>query len=246
VQIWITWLNHLRANLGQAWTLRNCYLILKILKRKMKKIPSKKKPLNKGEEVYAKPGEKLEPESFLHIAAQLRPLAVAMDKLVPDPRNARKHDEKNIAAIAASLREFGQLKPIVVHRETMEIEAGNGAYLAAKQLGWTHLAAVMVEHDPAAANGFKIADNRTAELAEWDLDILGDLLGEIQEDSPTLFDELLLSELLPDADDDNSSGQVEEVPAVFQVVVKCENEHQQQKLFVRLEKEGYDCKLSTL
>jgi hypothetical protein len=70
------------------------------------------------------------PDPLAYIAADIRPLAVPIGDLRPDPRNPRTHDEANLAAIAASLREFGQLKPLVAHRETHIVEAGNGVLAA--------------------------------------------------------------------------------------------------------------------
>lgn len=103
-----------------------------------------------------------------HIAEQLRPLAVPCADLLLDPANARRHPEPNLEAIKGSLRVYGQRKPVVVNRRTGTIEAGNGTLQAASALGWSHLAAVYVNDDPMTAAGFSIADNRTAELAEWD------------------------------------------------------------------------------
>jgi len=53
---------------------------------------------------------------FPWIAADLRPLAEPLEAILPDPKNARTHDENNLRAIVASLRQFGQRKPIVVNR----------------------------------------------------------------------------------------------------------------------------------
>jgi DNA modification methylase len=91
-----------------------------------------------------------------------------------------------VEAIKASLRVYGQRKPVVVNRRSGNIEAGNGTLLAALALGWTHLAAVYVDDDPMTAVGFSIADNRTAELAEWDREALDRLLAEIKTDDPVL------------------------------------------------------------
>ena len=135
-------------------------------------------------------------DGLTHITEQLRPLAIPLADLVLDPKNARKHNDQNLQAIVSSLKAFGQVKPIVVNRTTKIIEAGNGAFLAAKQLGWTHIAAVFVEHDATAARGFSLADNRTAELAEWDNFILDELLGDVQKESPELFEDLLFEEFL--------------------------------------------------
>lgn len=110
------------------------------------------------------------------IAEQLRTLAVPLASLNLDPSNARVHGEKNLAAIRSSLAQFGQRKPVVVQRAGMIVRAGNGTVQAAKALGWTEIAALVVDDDNATAVQFAIADNRTAELAEWDPDTLATLL----------------------------------------------------------------------
>jgi ParB-like chromosome segregation protein Spo0J len=103
-----------------------------------------------------------------HIAESLRSLAVPIDSIDMDPANARKHPTENIEAIRASLRVYGQRKPIVVNRRTRTVEAGNGTLAAGRMLGWKYIAAVFVDDDSMTAAEFAIADNRTAELAEWD------------------------------------------------------------------------------
>ena len=110
------------------------------------------------------------------IVDDLKSLAVPLDSLVQDPSNARKHSERNIESIANSLRLFGQRRAIVVQRNGRIVRAGNGTLQAARKLGWTEIAAVMVDDDNATAMQFAIADNRTAELAEWDDETLGLLL----------------------------------------------------------------------
>ena len=94
--------------------------------------------------------------------------AVAIDKLILDDKNARKHSERNLAAIKESLSRFGQRKPIAV-RGT-KVLAGNGTLEAARQLGWTEIQVVEVpdDWDDDTAKAYALADNRTAELADWD------------------------------------------------------------------------------
>lgn len=98
---------------------------------------------------------------------------VPVSALVPDPANVRTHDEKNLDAIRRSLEAFGQRKPIVVARgnnDELVVIAGNGTLEAAKSLGWESLAVTEVPRDWDAdrARAYAIADNRTAELADWD------------------------------------------------------------------------------
>lgn len=103
----------------------------------------------------------------------LRTRAVKIEQLHSDPQNVRTHDVKNIEAIARSLASFGQRKPVVVARANggaLVVIAGNGTMEAAKSLGWTELTVAEVPEDWDAdkARAYAIADNRTAELADWD------------------------------------------------------------------------------
>jgi DNA modification methylase len=126
----------------------------------------------------------------------LIPLAVSIDTLHTDPANARRGHA--IDKIAASLEQYGQRKPIVVNAsEANKVEAGNGTLQAAKQLGWTHIAAVTVEDDALTAVGYGIADNRLSELSEWDDETLATLLQSLDlDDVVTGFDDSDLADLL--------------------------------------------------
>ena len=87
--------------------------------------------------------------------------------LLSDPANVRLHPEKNLHAIKGSLTRFGQQKPIVIDKKNIVI-AGNGTLEAAQQLGWDTIECVVTSLDNIDKTAFAIADNRTAELAEWD------------------------------------------------------------------------------
>src|SRR5689334_9508077 len=113
--------------------------------------------------------------SLDHIAAPLRALALPLDSLTLDPANARTHDEKNLAAIKGSLKRFGQRLPLVVQRQGMIVRAGNGRVMAGRSMGWSHMACVVVDESEVEATAFAIADNRSAELAEWDDEALAKL-----------------------------------------------------------------------
>lgn len=96
-----------------------------------------------------------------------------------DPKNSRKHPTKNIEGIKESLRRFGQQKPIVIDA-TNTVVAGNGFLQAARELGWTQILCIKTDLTGAEAMAFAIADNRTAELAEWDMEALAASLKEIR------------------------------------------------------------------
>lgn len=97
----------------------------------------------------------------------LRRLLVPLDSIKPHPRNPRRGD---VAAIAASLERFGQMRPIVVWAGKSYIVAGNHTWLGAGELSWTHIAAVSVEMGEDEALGYLLADNRTADLGRYDDD----------------------------------------------------------------------------
>jgi hypothetical protein len=108
-------------------------------------------------------------ELFSHkIVPQLEGLAVPIGTLNSDPENARVHPERNIAEVVKSLDTYGQRIPVVVQTAGMIVRAGNARLEAAKQLGWTHVAAVVLDDTDQAAKAYALMDNRSADLAEWD------------------------------------------------------------------------------
>lgn len=102
-----------------------------------------------------------------------------------DPANVRRHSDRNLDAIKASLARFGQQKPVVIGKGNVVI-AGNGTVEAARALGWTDIQAVRTALEGSEAVGYALADNRSAELADWDMPSLNDMLGALAEDGVDL------------------------------------------------------------
>ena len=110
---------------------------------------------------------------------------LALEKLTPYPRNPRKNHD--LEAISSSLLEYGWRQPIVVDTEGVII-IGHGRYYSAKKLlaeGHGEFGAVPVHVagnlTPAQIRGLRIADNKSQEKSEWDLDLLNFELGELRE-----------------------------------------------------------------
>ena len=121
-------------------------------------------------------------DDLSYIAEPLRSLAVKIDEVSSDPKNERMHNKKNIESIKGSLRRFGQRTPLVVNMANLKlIEKGAGTWQAAKELGWTHIAVMFVEDDENTAAGYRLADNRSGELAVWDDDALTETLKSLAE-----------------------------------------------------------------
>lgn len=89
---------------------------------------------------------------------------VDITALTPHPANARRG---NIDMLMGSLSQHGQYRPIVINQHN-EILAGNHVVKAARQLGWTQIAAVQVTTTPSIARRIVLADNRTSDLASYD------------------------------------------------------------------------------
>jgi ParB-like chromosome segregation protein Spo0J len=106
---------------------------------------------------------------------------VTIASLLHDPANVRRHDGKNMAAICASLRRFGQQKPIVVDGDGI-VRAGNGTLAAARAMAWSHIDIVRTPLKGSEATAYAIADNRTSELATWDGDGLDAAIRSLAEE----------------------------------------------------------------
>src|SRR5258705_13477308 len=103
-------------------------------------------------------------------------------KLKPRARNPRTHTKKQIQQIAASIREFGFISPVLIDG-TDGIIAGHGRVEAAKLIGMNDVPTVRVDHlTPAQVRAYVIADNKLAENAGWDRALLALELQELSVD----------------------------------------------------------------
>jgi len=145
---------------------------------------------------------------------------VAIGSISVDPANVRQHPETSLAAISASLRRFGQQKPIVVDAQGL-VRAGNGTLLAARQLGWSQIDVVRTTLRGLEAAAYSIADNRTTDLSSFDEPELARLLQQLRAEDGGLDGvgfstgeiDRLLDELAAAAGSERDLDQVPEPPA---------------------------------
>ena len=105
-------------------------------------------------------------------SSDLRIRYVDVNRLTPYPGNARTHSKKQIAQIAASIKKFGFNNPVLID-SAYQVIAGHGRILAASNLGIPKVPTVRLDHlSDAERRAYIIADNRLAELAGWDREIL--------------------------------------------------------------------------
>jgi DNA modification methylase len=133
-----------------------------------------------------------------------------VEELIPYARNARTHSSAQITQIAASIKEFGFLAPIVI-AEDNTILCGHGRFYAAQKLGLKKIPCVKESHlTKAQKRAYIIADNKLSINAGWDDELLAvelsDLQGEGVDLSITGFDEKELADLF----DDKSKSDVED------------------------------------
>jgi hypothetical protein len=96
----------------------------------------------------------------------------SVDSLVPYAHNARTHDAGQVAKLADSIREYGWTIPVLVDEDGV-ILAGHGRVLAASFLGMKQVPVMVASGwDDAKKRAYVFADNRLAELSEWDHEIL--------------------------------------------------------------------------
>jgi ParB-like nuclease domain/DNA methylase len=96
----------------------------------------------------------------------------ATNSIKPEPRNARTHSKKQVAEIAASIRQFGFSNPLLTDVDGVII-AGHGRLLAAKSIGLDSLPTITLPHlDEAQRRALRLADNKIALNAVWDRDLL--------------------------------------------------------------------------
>ncbi|MFX3544399.1 site-specific DNA-methyltransferase [Ralstonia mannitolilytica] len=145
-------------------------------------------------------------------------------KLVPYARNARTHSDAQVAQIAASIAEFGFTNPILAGSDGV-IVAGHGRLAAAQKLGLDAVPVVVLDHlTPTQRRALVIADNRIAENAGWDEELLRVELEGLQEEGFDLdltgFDADALADLLA-GDEPNGEGETDDdaVPEVSETPV---------------------------
>ena len=109
------------------------------------------------------------------LAAVYRPVG----EIRPDPRNARTHPKRQVEQIVASIRTFGFANPILVD-DAGVIIAGHGRLLAAKAMGMAEVPTITLGGlDEPRKRALRLADNKIALNAGWDLDLLKAELGEL-------------------------------------------------------------------
>ena len=142
--------------------------------------------------------------------------------LKPYPNNPRVNDEA-VAGVVASIREYGFIGAIIVNRDLVIIN-GHTRVKAMKEIGTESIPAIVVDHlTPEQEKALRIADNKTGEVAKWDMDLLKAEMKALQEagfDMGALgFDTSELDELLGGTADEMGETDPDDAPEAPEVAV---------------------------
>jgi len=178
---------------------------------------------------------------------------VATVDLIPYANNSRVHSDEQVLQIAASIKEFGFLNPIIIDGDN-GIIAGHGRVMAANKLGIKELPCVDASHlSEAQKKAYVIADNKLALNAEWDFDLLKIEIESLQEDDFKLdllgFDVDELNGILgfddiAEEDEEESEQDYEDkYKEQYGVIIMCKSAEEQEKIFNKMQQNGYEVRV---
>lgn len=166
-----------------------------------------------------------------------------LEALTPYERNARKHEAADVQTIKNSIKEFGMSDPIGIWGDKNIIVEGHGRLLALKELGHTQAPCIRLDHlTDEQRRAYALAHNKTAEMSAWDFDKVESEIAALEMDMSQFGFE----------NKDDSKGTTErddlseKVAEVYEVIVECADEFEQEEVFNRLQEEGLQCRVLTL
>lgn len=171
-----------------------------------------------------------------------------IETLRPYEKKPRRNDEA-VPAVVESIKRYGFKVPIVIDADGV-IVTGHTRYKAAQELGLATVPCIVADDlTPEEIKGFRLVDNKTSELAEWDIDLLNEELLDQGENAPLdLFD---YEEVGLDVDGGSEEKDETDTTPGFNyheqygVIVLCADEASQEEVYNRLTGEGYACKVVT-
>lgn len=161
----------------------------------------------------------------------------------PYEKNPRKNDDA-VKYVQESIKQFGFKVPIIIDKDNV-IVAGHTRYKAAKKLKMKEVPCIVADDlTDEQVKAFRLADNKVAEKAEWDFDLLSSELDDLFDFDMGAFgfgdeEEGTDDETPTTTERKDLSGTVQET---YEVIITCESEMQQEELFYKLTGEGYECR----
>lgn len=178
---------------------------------------------------------------------------VNVENLCKYEANSRTHSKEQIQQVADSIKEYGFTNPILIDEHNVII-AGHCRLEAAKSLNLSEVPCIVLDSlTEAQKAAYVIADNKMALNAGWDYQILKAELMRLQEFdfdlSLTGFDDQELAEIFdntPDAEDVFGEPKEDKYSSVFELIIECTTELEQEKLYKEMSEKGYKCRILSM
>lgn len=166
---------------------------------------------------------------------------IDINKLKAYEKNPRKNDNA-VKEVANSIKEFGWKVPVVIDKDYV-ILAGHTRVKAANMLGLKKIPCIIADDlNEQQAKAFRLADNKTGELANWDFDLLTEELADLSD-----FDMSDFGFEMPKYEEENVGEEKSyDYKETFEVIISCVDEEEMAEIYNRLSKEGMKCRVSTL
>ena len=171
---------------------------------------------------------------------QMEIIKLNINEVIPYPDNPRKNDNA-VDAVAESIKQCGYCSPIVIDEDNV-ILAGHTRLKALKKLKWKEIECVrktgLTEEQKKK---YRILDNKTNELAEWDFDLLEEEIDGLDFDGFDFgLDNVDLDNIVERKDLSNTIGNE------YKLIIDCEDEMQLQQIYEEMTERGFECTISTL
>ena len=177
----------------------------------------------------------------------------SVDDLIPYVNNSRTHSDEQVTQVAASIKEFGFTNPILID-ENNGIIAGHGRLMAAKKLKLEQVPTITLEGlTDAQRKAYVIADNKLALNAGWDFDLLKIEIESLQEDDFKLdllgfdVDELNgilgFDDIAEEDEEEPEQDYEDKYKEQYGVIIMCKSAEEQEKIFNKMQQNGYEVKV---
>ena len=177
----------------------------------------------------------------------------SVDDLIPYINNSRTHSDEQVTQVVASIKEFGFTNPILID-ENNGIIAGHGRLMAAKKLKLEQVPTITLAGlSDAQRKAYVIADTKLALNAEWDFDLLKIEIESLQEDDFKLdllgldideLSEILGFDDIAEEDEEEPEQDYEDkYKEQYGVIIMCKSAEEQEKIFNKMQQNGYEVKV---
>lgn len=163
-----------------------------------------------------------------------------LTEITPYEKNPRKNDEA-VKYVAESIKQFGFKVPIVIDKDGI-IVAGHTRYKAAKKLKLEEVPCIVADDlSDEQIKAFRLADNKVAEKAEWDFELLDIELEDIFD-----IDMEVLGFEFEEEQKDKEQKEIELTYENYQIIIDCADENDCEEKYNQLVEMGIECRISTL